>query len=315
MTTNARVLLKARRVPRPLAAINGFDGRVLAAYREAIRRFGHKPWVTGVTIGIKERDGELTLDVGPVITIHVVRKIAARRVRASRRIPRKILGVPTDVVGGRFVRSAGAGGVAAAGPSLQSGDSISRADQAAGTFGAVVRRSNVRFILSAGHVLRSGGATAGKPIVHPASSDSPPPSTVVARLTTFNLDHDAAIAELEAGVAAANTARKTGVAIGAPAWTSQGDILELNGRTTAMAQGVVNHVGLIEGLFPAMTLRPMPGHTLPITQGGDSGAIWYDITSAAAKGLHVGIKKATGESLAVMLPAVLADMPGGSLAW
>jgi hypothetical protein len=54
---------------------------------------------------------------------------------------------------------------------------------------------------------------------------------------------------------------------------------------------------------------------LPITQGGDSGAIWYDATTAAAKGLHVGIKKATGESLAVMLPAVLAEMPGGPFVW
>jgi hypothetical protein len=313
--SNTRVLLKARRVPQLLAAINGFDKRVLAAYREAIRRFGHKPWVTGVTIGIKERGGELRRDVGPVITIHVVRKIASRRVRPSRRIPRKMLGIPTDVVGGRFVRSTGAGGMAVAGPSLKSGDSISRVGQAAGTFGAVIRRGNTRFLLSAGHVLRSGGVAAGRPIVHPASGDSPPPSTVVARLTTFNLDQDAAIGEIEAGVDPSNTARSTGVAIGSPKWAAQDDILELNGRTTAIARGVVTQVGLVQGLYPAIALRPLPGDPLPITQGGDSGAIWYDATTAAAKGLHVGIKKATGESLAVMLPAVLAEMPGGPFVW
>ena len=99
------------RVPRDLARQNGFSRDVLAAYREAVRRYGSKLWVTGISISLKEVAGELDTGLGPVIAIHVRKKQKNARIPPASRIPRKILGIPTDVIEGTYTPSSN--GVAA----------------------------------------------------------------------------------------------------------------------------------------------------------------------------------------------------------
>ena len=62
-------------LPRRLTRQNEFDRQALAAYKVAMRRYAGRSWVTGVGIGIKERKGRLHASLGPVIVIHVARKL------------------------------------------------------------------------------------------------------------------------------------------------------------------------------------------------------------------------------------------------
>ena len=89
--------MKPTRVPRDLIRENGFSRDLLAAYREAVRRYGDEPWVTGISIGVKEVGRGIDREAGMVIAIHVRRKQKMSRVPCVNRIPRSIRGVATDV--------------------------------------------------------------------------------------------------------------------------------------------------------------------------------------------------------------------------
>src|SRR5438552_2387523 len=131
--------MKASRVPRDLTRQNGFGRDVLAAYREAVRRYGTKLWVTGISIGVKEVGGEVDTAPGPVIAIHVRRKQRKGRIPRARLIPRKILGVPTDVIEGTYTQSSNGAGSAVPVFPLRSGSSYARHDGTAATLAGVVR--------------------------------------------------------------------------------------------------------------------------------------------------------------------------------
>jgi len=308
-----------RAFPRDLSRINQFDARTLAAFREALRRYGKASWVTGVTIAIKQRRNQLSTIDGPVIAIHVTKKLRPGDVPRSRSIPRRIGGIPTDVVGGSFTMTGGGAGVAVPGQApieLRPGVSIGRQDGTSSTMtGVVAQPDGTRMLLCTAHALQEGSHDdPGDPIVHPGPTDSANPQ-VVARYTDVNLDVDAGIAELEPGVLAVNITRVTQVSVLSPVYSAVGAILEMNGRSTPTVQGQVTGAGFIQGLYPAMTIRRLPGHPKPITLPGDSGGLWYDLTTHEASGLHVGINKKTGDALATMLPYVLTEMPGGPLTW
>ena len=310
--------MKPDRVPRALSRDNALAHGVLAAYRAAVRRYAGKPWVTGVSISMRERDGDLLAEEGPVIAIHVRRKVRRReRVPKSQRIPTRILGIPTDVIEGDYRWRHGSAPVPIATDSeLRPGHSIARSDGSAGTFGAVVMHDTGRCLLTAAHVLREGGrGRRGDRIVHPGPADAhhaaPRP---VARYATVHLGMDAGLATLEDGVTASNLALVTGVAIGAPAVAEIGDIVEKVGRSTQVTQAVVQGLGTFLDLWPAMHLRPVAGDLdpEPLSERGDSGAVWYRLRDGAAIGLHCAGSGATAAGLeygvATMLPWVLQGL-------
>jgi len=282
--------MNAARVPRDLFRVNAFGRDVLAAYREAVRRYGSKLWVTGITIAVKEVGGEVDPSFGPVIAIHVrkkEKKIA--RVQRARRIPRKILGVPTDVIEGTYVRaSTGAPGSALPSFPLRPGASYARFDGSAATLGGIVHDADdVRYLLGAGHTLNEGGHfKKGDLMVHPAPDDSHAPIGV-ARYEKVNAGMDAGIARLEPGIQAINRALLSNVRILPPTIPKLHDVVEKSGRSTGVTRGEVRGIGFIGGIFPAMRVALRPQDDAPISERGDSGSIWYDAATSAAKGLHV----------------------------
>jgi hypothetical protein len=85
--------------------------RVRAAVEEARRQFAADPNVQGIGYGTRQRRGKDTDEV--VVVFHVRRKVRSEdsmRALGSRPIPRDILGVPTDVVGGEIRRASDATG-------------------------------------------------------------------------------------------------------------------------------------------------------------------------------------------------------------
>ena len=309
--------MKATRVPRSVSGgKNALDPNLLAAYRIAVRRYAHQPWVTGVGIGIRERRSRLVPTEGPVIAIHVRNKASSpARVARSRRIPKLIRGVPTDVIEADYQLASGGGlAAAAAGGALCPGHSIARADGTAATLGGVVLdAANVPFLLCAAHTLREGNkGKKGDSIVHPGPLDAGGTApAVVAAYQGVHFGMDAGLARLNAGVNAINTALVSGVAIGLPAVPALGDILEKSGRSTGITQAVVQTIGTFLNIFPAVHLSPLSGDidATPLSASGDSGALWYDAITGEGKALHSsgsGVAPAGHEfGVAAMLPFVL----------
>lgn len=302
------------RLPAALVEINGLNDRTLAAYRDAIRRFARRRQVTGVTIGIKETGGALRPELGSVIAIHVTRKLKTMPKRL--RVPRTILGVPTDVIESNFTLSQGVTlpnpGVGAI--PLRPGASIGRIKKGrAATMGALVLKGGVPHLLTADHVFRQGGSPKkGEEIVHPGPTDAVGSPTVVARFGETHFGVGAGIARLELTVGASNTALFSDVRIGPPDVPVTGRTVEKCGRTTERTRAIIQHIGPMGGLSLAMSLKPLDGGVKPISLDGDSGSVWYDPVTFAAKGLHIGVDKKTGLAVASQLTEVMLKM---ALSW
>ncbi len=291
--------MKQSRVPHALQAQNRLGDSTAAAYREAVRRYGDKPWVTGVMISLREKDGKLDLEGGPVIAIHVRKKVGPRYVVATRKIPGKILGVPTDVVQVNTEKSDSLVGIPTAFTlPLCPGRSIGRETVgSAGTLGAIVTNDDGdRCLLTARHVLFDGASGTKKVrIVHPGPVDALTPTTsqVIAEVIKTHQGADAGVARLVPQTLSVNN-NAGGVAIGAPEEPTLGAIVNKSGRTTGDTQAIVQGWGTGQlGVYPALLLRPVDG-TQPAWAAGDSGAVWFDETSNRAIGLHVG--KADGQT-------------------
>lgn len=298
------------RLPRALTRRNALDRQVVAAYREALRRFSGRPDVTGISIGIKERSRHLLAAVGPVIVFHVRRK--SPDVPRRRRLPAAIHGVPTDVVRGDFTLTACADPLPQppAFP-LRPGASLAVSTGSAATIGAVVRdRQGARHLLTAAHVVRENGATKGARMVHPGPLDLLSSLVAVATVSQWNLGVDAGMARLTDGLQASNRVGSPPRRILPPHDTAAGDVLEKVGRTTGRTQGVVRCVGcyLAGRVGPVAYLKPLPGDPAPISLCGDSGAMWYDEKSHHAKALHHGVDLRTREAVAVLMPRVMSKL-------
>jgi hypothetical protein len=294
------------RVPRDLVRANGFSRKVLAAYREAVRRYGNELWVTGISIGVKEIDHEVSAASGIVVAIHVRLKQELARIPRAKRIPPAILGVATDVIEGTYTPSSnGSPGSSLPVFPLRPGSSFARSNGSAATLGGVLRdASGARYLLSSGHVLREGGGSRrGDLMVHPGPDDSRQP-VGVAIYESVHLGFDAGIARLQPGIQAVNRALLSNRQILAPQMPRIGDILEKSGRSTQLTQGEVRHVGTFDNVYPAMRLVLRAGTSPPISERGDSGAMWYDATTGAAKGLHIGIDSRTSPPAAIATVAV-----------
>jgi len=305
-------MIRRGALPEWLLAASGIEAPVRRAYREAVRRYAAKQWVTGISVSRKEKDGRLTRTTTPVIAIHVRRKRELSKT-SRLRIPAEILGVPTDVIHGDYRRASnGHGGAATA---LAPGASVSCTRGSAGTMGAVVRRQSdgSRCLLTAGHVLREcGKCKKGAAIVHPGRADAPPGgATDVAKLADVHLGLDTGTAVLLPAVTAQNVALLSGVRITSPLVPAIDTVLEKSGRTTGVTRARVQGIGTFEGVFPAIQLRPLLGGVgTVISEPGDSGAVWYDAASGAAAGLHVagGVSDGNTYAIGAVLVEVMTEL-------
>jgi hypothetical protein len=133
------------------------------------------PNVVGVGLGYKVTAG--TRAAEPALVVFVTRKLPSEQIPAASRIPKRVAGLPTDVVEvGRIrIHNERLKKHRPAPP----GVSISHPRVSAGTFGAVVyaRSTGLPFILSNNHVLANetdgadGRAKVGDPIVQPGVHD------------------------------------------------------------------------------------------------------------------------------------------------
>jgi hypothetical protein len=306
-------MIRRGALPDWLLDASGITPPVRRAYREAVRLYADKTWVTGISVSRKEANGRLARTTTPVIAIHVRRKRKLSKT-SKLRIPEQILGVGTDVIQGDYRRAAnGHGGAATA---LAPGASLSCVRGSAGTMGAVVRRSDgSRCLLTAGHVLREcGKCKKGAAVVHPGRADAPA-GTDVATLADVHFGLDTGTAVLLGGVTAQNVALLSGVRITSPMVPAIGAVLEKSGRSTGVTRARVQGIGTFEGVFPAMQLRPLIGGIgTVISEPGDSGSVWYDADSGAAAGLHVagGVSDDNTYAIAAVMVEVLSEL---SLTW
>ena len=304
-------------LPRAIAVANQFDRQALRAYKAAVKTYARLPWVTGVGIGIKETRGQLNASAGPVIVFYVTKKL--KRVPKQKRIPREILGVPTDVVQGNFVSNAPPPPPTVPRPQppslpLRPGASVARSNGSAESVGGIAQdAAGVRYMLTAEHVfIEKENLAAGSPMVHPGPLDLLTQMVVVARYHKKHKTMDAGIAKIDAGVASNNNALLSNVTILPPTAALAAGTLEKSGRTTDITQGVVRMIGQFGLSATVIFIKPPDNFTGTIADHGDSGAIWYDADTFEAVGLHRGSDPTSGDAVATPVGNILSHF---KLAW
>ena len=188
---------------------------------------------------------------------------------------------------------------------LRAGLSVSHRDVTAGTLGGFVRRPGTTglLVLSNSHVLADSGAAAlGDPVLQPGVADGGEVTDRIGRLSGSvpfsdqpgNLV-DAAVAELDAGVAADPTAYPGGALLGQVAAADDVDpdeLVEKVGRTTGHTRGritavEVDGVGVQydDGVHTFDDQVEIEGLTGAFSAGGDSGSVIWRSRDRAPLGL------------------------------
>jgi hypothetical protein len=207
--------------------------------------------IVGVGVGPKIRDGRSTRT--PSIRFYVAKKVPLKAIRKADRVPKRINGVPTDVVEtGRFFAQA----PIAQGRLRPAKGGCSVGFEAtgfvmAGTLGCLVTNGTRRFILSNNHVLANeNGLPLNSPIFQPGLLDGGVvPGDRIARLTRFvrlrkspaENRVDAAIAALDAPDMAVPSILPRIGALGssAPVRATVGMRVHKHGRTSGYTRGRV----------------------------------------------------------------------------
>ena len=232
-------------------------------------------------VGYKIEDGIETETIA--IRIHVRRKRALESLPDWKRFPKRIGGIPVDVIQAKYEDQNAAlrrrVDPAAPGVSIGSGET--------GTLGLVVtdnRRAGQLGFVTAAHVLHAGGGSPGDGVFQPSPDDGGTLNDQVALISRANLDSDAVLAVFDFGRSGVNRVALSNVPLKAPREPKLGDILEKVGRTSGRTQGKIDGIGNHMGVRDSFRLVGLDAR--PIAEAGDSGAVWYDPASGAAIGLH-----------------------------
>ena len=284
---------------------NSSDTQLQQVYRKAFKAYIGRNNVTGVDIGFKYVNGQRSDDI--VVRIHVREKIPESILESREVFPKEIDGVPIDIIEAiyrpttaieyEFERKRRR-------DTIQPGISISRSNNTAGTFGAVVydNFTDRQCILSNWHVLAGNyEASPGDDIIQPGSLDGGRlPGDRIGKLerSILNEDGDAAIAFLDKAYdrSVELAQLETGVIVESARGAQHGDILEKSGRTTGVTRGKIDGMGAytlsysvgaktIEGFRIVSVIDGNPNNE-EISSGGDSGSIWYDPVTKEGVGLH-----------------------------
>ena len=279
---------------------NGIDAAVIESFFKALARFGARREVTAVDIGFKLTNGEIDAAAGPTIRVHVREKVdKPSYVPPAQRIPRRIEGVPTDVIQAIYVTHTGTCPTLPdrikRADTIQPGISIGHEDGTAGTLGLVVRDAGAadaspRYLLSCDHVLEeSQDPRVGDAILQPGPADGGRPANdTIAKLERYNRRMDAAIARIAGDRNLDLSQFETGKVLLGPEYPILGSILEKSGKGSCVTHAIVDGVGIYPGVGPGLRLRPIvdDGSYGPISDFGDSGAIWYEPDTRLAIGMH-----------------------------
>ncbi len=249
-------------------------------YQDLLRFFDH---VTYLDIGYRIIANQVQPELA--VRIHVRRKLPLAQLLPAQILPDQIAGFTVDVLQSNPVPHEAAaerdrhfdpvpGGVAIANQKLSG----------VGTLGTVVfdNRTHQPMGLSAHHVLVGAVGQSGDPVTQPASKESQETVGQVARwdkeldCAVFEFNHSRHISRTILGLAHSPTTIKEPLV---------GMSVTKSGRTTGVTYGIV------DGVNPdGFTIIPDPNHPAPnteISSPGDSGALWIEVTTGAALGLHV----------------------------
>lgn len=175
---------------------------------------------------------------------------------------------------------------------IQPGISISSKYSTNGTIGLIVfdNTSNKPCILSNWHVLAKSSFIPrisfkiGKPIFQPGKLfQGKRSSNIVARLTRFDIATDSAIAEIVSREYILSQ-YESNVTITNARLPLEGDIVEKSGTRTGITKGKIVEVkGNSVKIKPIVEGNP---NNQEISDGGDSGSVWYDPNTMEGLVLH-----------------------------
>ena len=151
--------------------------KVLAKNRKKLL----KKHIEAIGIGYKIKDGKQTCELAVICSVK--KKLPLSGISKSYLIPGKVNGVLTDVVEVGIIKALHTNRHRPA----PGGVSIGHVDITAGTLGCIVRKGDVRYVLSNNHVLAcSNDAEVGEPILQPGVHDKGSfPEDHIADLTDF----------------------------------------------------------------------------------------------------------------------------------
>jgi len=308
------------------------DEKQRQALNQAKRIAVHVPQIQGVDFGVLYSNGRAR-SKRHGIRFHVRKKLPLNELSAANLFPGKLGGVPCDVIEASYEPHLSP--IEVVNP-IQPGVSIGNvARQSTGTLGAFVRdvSSGRSCLLSNWHVLSgSTQAVEGESISQPGPRHlgNHPPHPVAKLLRWSDLSHgiDAAIAVLDPALALDRLPFGFTLPAVGTANPEVGMRVVKSGVVTGVTHGLVDG---IEGSYPmdytgfGDTRRWMDGVRLIVDPGakddeislaGDSGAVWIDVATNLAVGLHFAGEDGLGPlaeyALAHPLPRVLSSL---QVAW
>ncbi len=314
---------ESQRIDFPVAG-----DKLEAAYRRAVEAFKNRLEVTGIDKGFKYVNDKRTDQV--VLRVHVREKMDADKLQTDQLLPRVFHGAPLDVVEGEgnVSKVRGRPPWREPVPLLQPGLRICNAaeGQGYGTLGLIVYGvptgggTTDAYILSCAHVLVSGTDGVSAEILQPSPGSGQDQVIAELVLDRWIFDHrlDAALARLTGPRPVDRRIYGTQLELKSARMPVIGETLRKigceTGDTAATVEGigiyrVKHHLGtqLIEGF----QLRPRgPQADYNISEGGDSGAVWFDPRTNSAVGLHFMGNSgfAPDAAYACFMPLVLREL-------
>ena len=254
--------------------------------------YGGRQEVLSIELGLIHRDGLATGDVG--LIIYVEEKLKENDLLTEEIFPKEIRGLRVDVIEepAFIVDNVNKGSRKDRFDVIQPGISISSRYSTSGTLGLIVfdKRNNYQpCILSNWHVLARNyirrTARAGSPVYQPGRLfGGRVKNNIVARFTRSSRSLDAAIATLTGGRDFITEQFESGVNPTTARLPVYGDIVEKSGARTKITRGKI--ISMTRNSFTIKPVDPDNTDDLELSDGGDSGAIWYDPDTKEAIGLH-----------------------------
>lgn len=262
-----------------------------------VTRFSRRDYVTGIGIG-EPREGGKVLDGKLAITVQVREKLPNRLLRKDQIFPRQLHGVRLDVVQRNHrplsmsIEEKRLRRFRPAYPAVP-GVEVGVEHQRGGTLGLLVydRTDGHQCLLTAAHVLMAGASTT---VYQPSLENEAQPIGSVRR-SLFSARGDAGIAVLDRH-RPVQPMPIGGVNLTGVRRVRMNEVLEKSGARTGVTRAKVTMVGECEIPYegwPAIRmegfgLRPLdPSIPQEISDGGDSGSVWYDAATGEAVGLTV----------------------------
>jgi len=300
-----------------------------AAMRKVYASYRHRSNFTGADVGYRWNGEERTDQ--QVVRVHVDAKLPIAELSDAVAFPKEIDGIPLDVIEGPYKANKGTDGPKGRAPVLMGGVSVGRLDNSAGTLGAIVIDEETRRpgILSNWHVLAGPRGKRGDAVIQPGAWDGGARQDAIAHLSRWmlDLDGDAAVADLNAARSWLPVQIGSYDTFDGHRNSRLNEVLVKHGRSTSRTSARVDGEGIyrvfyevqpgqieardIQG-FKLVPEAPGNYEDIEISEGGDSGSLWYSATDKNAVGLHFAGENSADPSaeraIACNLPRVLSRL-------